>query len=498
MQDKPAPSDKPQAASQEPQPVPDQDTFLAGRRFPGGTADRPVPRPLPAPRPRRNFFTGVVLPTALFLGAVAGIAFVVQNLPTWRSATTRPAGAEKGSVAALVKFPQPRAIWDPKDTEYALETEQGHDGYYDFLFLNESSTEAEVGLERVSCDCSKVQACTLPAAQAQAHVQKQQQEQNWRHGPPRNEPGYDWKDLRAGSEDTVVVPAGQGGLLRLTWKGRKGEGQTLRLSVMAWSQPRGTPRQRMPHALETRVIVAPAVSFYPNQLDLGIIVPNIPTQKSFWCWTATRDSLQLHVPKDRATPCIQYHLLDLTAADASETMLDLQNKLAREGIKTHIKAAFKIIVDVAEKRQDQQLDMGPLLQRPPLEVVADGEALTPQTPLMTGWVRSDVRLSDGRERDVVALGTFRKAAGIKKSVVLFADKDVQLKFVDREPAFLQVALHRKGERGSEALWELEVGVPPAAQEGSLPEGSAILLQAMRGNGQTRRVRVPITGTAIQY
>ena len=438
----------------------------------------------------------MILPLGLFIVGIAAIAFIVQNLPSWRTAVrpSAPPPAPTTPGQALLTFPEAVALWYPGEEafkDYYLEIEQGQNGYYDFPFYNESKTPAELSLQGTSCDCSKVKACVLAPAEIKAHKERQAL-LDWRGREPTVGNGYDWKDLSAQSSTSVLVPPGQGGLVRLLWSNRKQPGEALHLTLTMWSQPEGVVKDRLTHPLQTLVVVRNPVSFYPDRVNVGPLVPQSTTRKEFWCWTSTRDTLEVMLNTDKLSPCFAYDLHPLNPDEVKS----FQEKLLAEGIPTKVKAACKVAVEIAEQRDGGQLDMGPLHHQAALQIWADGEKLDVPTPVVEGWVRSDVRVGGSGDRDVINLGSFRTGSGTKKDAVLFTDKGTQLKYLGHEPPFLQVKLKHKEQVASENIWDLKVTVPADAQEGPLPEGSVVLLESVRGNGEVRRVRVPVSGTAL--
>ena len=46
-------------------------------------------------------------------------------------------------------------------------------------------------------------------------------------------------------------------------------------------------------------------------------------------------------------------------------------------------------------------------------------------------------------------------------------------------------------------WNLEVSVKPNKPSGRLPTGSSIILKAEGADGSTRKIRIPVTGTAYR-
>src|SRR5262245_6460065 len=98
------PPDAPAAAPPSTAPS-TEDRFTLRKKFPGDVGAAPLPPPrTPDVRAKRS--RRVALALVLFLGVVGVIAYVTQNLPTWRGKSDPPKGKSDPVVKELLKFPE--------------------------------------------------------------------------------------------------------------------------------------------------------------------------------------------------------------------------------------------------------------------------------------------------------------------------------------------------------------------------------------------------------
>lgn len=485
------------------------DNFLGSlprSQFPTAQPTTAEAKPVDVSRSNKNF-SRVVLPAILFVIAVGGVAFLIQNLPSARvqpKNKTVVASSESKDLIAFalnqVKMPnvmQPvtLAIWDSKDETYSLELEQGTKGYYDFYFENVADYDVEMGLVYTSCDCAAVKASLLEKEAAVAHVGNNKEYYAKGELPPESSEKFEWVELATDGGEGIVVPKGKSGILRLSWKGRRQQGEHLRLKITVWTQPHGSSSQteRSMQDLNTLVVMTSPANFYPQLVDFGVLVPGANKQESIWCWSATRKDVEVEIEKSSTNECVQFSVHRLDEKEKAA----LQQKLRQSGINTRVLVAQKIVMDVAEQRGKDQLEMGRFVRSLPVKVTSGGEVLETQTPQIRGWVRSEVRVLGSAERDEIQLGSFKKSQGKTVNVILVTDDKTKLELKDCYPVFLRTKLSQKEKVSGEIRWNLEVTVPPNEQEGYMPDDSVILLEATRPDGSSRRARIPVKGTAVR-
>src|SRR4051794_25397610 len=92
--------------------------FLASKVVP----DAPT-RPALPPRQRSRSTFRYLLPAAVFVAVVAAIAWVTQFMPNWRVKSSQQSSPpDNSSAAKVIGFVMKKAVWDPEDETYALET----------------------------------------------------------------------------------------------------------------------------------------------------------------------------------------------------------------------------------------------------------------------------------------------------------------------------------------------------------------------------------------
>lgn len=448
--------------------------------------------PLPSRGGSRTWIR-VLLPILLFVVAVGVLTWVAQFLPNWRRGPTPPANT--GAGVRGVEFFFTVARWEPdgKTNYVAAEFERGQQGFYDFLFQNVSDSVIELGLESQACDCSEVLVSFLSPEQAKS---LRKQYPNGTHSLLQLErdplTGANWQRLERSPDRGIQVAAERFGIVRLKWETRKGQGESLKLSLDLWSQPPGQFRQRVKHHLAAHVVVTSPVRFYPERIDAGKILPGSPVRREFWCWSPTRDRFELTVPPEKKDPCLQCEITPLSPGEMEE----LRKRVQADMIVTRVRSGYRVTVLLSEEKDGRYLDLGGLYQEVPLQLRADGQELkNVPLPVLVGSVGSFVRVGALGESAKVLLGSFDASEGITKRVPIIAQPGTKFKPVAREPIYLEVTIQDKGPSEPDYAWELTVTVPPGRLTGPLPERSAVVLEITTPGGMVRRIRIPVAGTA---
>src|SRR6266516_4542982 len=121
-----------------------------------------------AASPNKSNFTRYLLPLALLVAMIGGLAWVAQQLPRWTK--DRPHGPTQTGGKAPLEFVRKVAQWGPKPDPLVDEKfepkdyEPGKTGHYDFPFKNNSKDDVEVMAFATSCNCTSVQAAALDEA----------------------------------------------------------------------------------------------------------------------------------------------------------------------------------------------------------------------------------------------------------------------------------------------------------------------------------------------
>ena len=447
---------------------------------PATVPDRPPPR-----RKSRGVIARYVLPLALFVAVVGVIAWVAQYMPSWRAPApdAAPVAPARNQGPPTVVFARTRAVWDAADPGYVREFERGVQGHFDFPFRSAADGPVELGLAAKSCDCTEIQLALLPESEWKRVTDALMKDPT--ADPPFTAPPT-WQPLPQDELKGVRLEPGQGGLLRVTWNGRKNAGERLNLKQRIWFQSPGQYTDRQAVDLEVPVVMANVINFVPDSRDVGVLDRRDVGTASFELWSATRDRVDLKVQAEPADPLFEVRQREMTPAERDA----LQDRLNKDGTtQTRVKVAYLVDVTVHEQKAGKELEQGPFQRRLPL--VVDDAPLDSPSPLVTGRVKSDVEVGVAEDRGRVQLGSFAAADGARKVIALATDPKVALEPAAQDPAYLEVKLRKKGTAGQRARWQLEVAVPPDAAYGPLPEDSAVTVRVV---GDTPRlVRIPVAG-----
>jgi hypothetical protein len=501
------------------------ETFLTRHRYPGVAAEAsPPPAPAAPPTPNSRVFTRVVLPVALFVLAIGVIAWVVQYLPG-RAAPPPPntgtSANDKTRTRLTLKFEDPYLLadWEPERTkpyrdqwqkegkldappppmlyaaEYEVSTDKHQDGgHYDFVFVNPNEEPVAVGVESMTCQCTSVEGCAF-SEQEWDHYQKLRAAK----GPVERsrlspKDGFPWKGLVVGDTAGLVVPAKAHGAVRVFWVGRgKKEPESVRLGVDLWLSPPGKWDERQHTKLSLGIAYVHPVRFSTKRLDVGTISPQTATlPAAIYCWSATRDNLQVKV--SNADPCFVYQVTPLKTAEERQKLTD---ELRGQGTMTRVRSACRIDVVVYESMKDQQLDLGSFTRDVPVEITADGDAVTPTPPEIHGRVQGDIKVATIEDKGVIDLKVFRADSSNSFKAKLWAKPQAKLEYVGFTPPGLKLKDVELKKRPADNVgdwvgWEIRFTVPPVLEPGALPGDSAILL---REQATKRQLRIPLHGTA---
>lgn len=461
-------------------PIPDpvhspvESGFLSGKRFPEPAPPTREPESFPEAGNSSGFFSRIVLPIVLFVLIVGGIAWLSQYMPNWRSRTkTVDMAVPIVPAKELLAFLEKHSVWDPEDPKYVLaEVERNSQGHYDYPFENVSGQPVEFGLERTSCDCSKVQVALFPNKEAAAKDQPK------------------WQDLERSSDKGVVVPADSAGKVRLTWTVRKEEGSRLNLGMVVWARPPGKANQVQTVNLDTRVGVVAPIMFLKDPIQLGMLTARDSARDEVLAWSATRSEVDLAVNEARKDPLLDCRIIPLN----QEERANMEKMLRGNDMVTRVKAAFRIPIALYEEREGRQLDQGPFRRRLPL--LMDGIAYE-GGPMIHASIRGEVEVGSADDQGKAQLRNFKAREGTRRVVPLYSDGKLTLEYQSHEPPYLEVKL-KLNERESTVgrkKWDLEVVVPAGSPAGPFSEDAAVILRTK--SSSPRLIRIPILGNAGQ-
>jgi hypothetical protein len=219
-----------------------------------------------------------ILPIALFVLIIGGVAWLSQNLPRGPAAAIpkSPPGPDPVESPAL-KFLLTRAVWDAADPNYVKESETGVEGYYDFPFINPEAMPIALGFAKSLCDCSHLRVFVLDKDSADSI--KERHAKNPTQFP--SDSSWTWTMLAPADKDGVQIPPGRGGVARIQWDGRKGAGQRPNLKIKVWMHPVGKPEERSFLDLEAPIVMSDPLRFSTDRLKLDTLGPGGQVRRLF-------------------------------------------------------------------------------------------------------------------------------------------------------------------------------------------------------------------------
>ncbi len=467
------------------------------------------------PRSKSSTFQRVVLPTGAIIIAIGVISFLVQYMPNWRTA---PPKKQTPDRVAPLKFANQRgpvafAVWGPtqEDAQYSLECEQGEQYSYDYLFHNTSGGDAEIILNKMQCGCSSLKASILPKEKATEYFRDRQNKGEWLGKP---DDSLEWTEFAKGKgKKGVVIPKGQSGLVRLGWEARGGIGSSPNLRADLWMRSAddqtGTTH---PVSLFAKAVIVAPVRFDPPIVKFGMLAPNETVHRTLYSWTSTRDSLKLSIDTTKAAkePCIECKITPIK----DDQFAKLSKTITGQEWGTRIKAAYRIDLTVAEskiqklpggKTDVDQLTMGRVWKKLPLQAVADEIEVKDTIPYLSGWVDSEIQIgSPGSQttskvnQQSIKLGTYSAREPKTIKYKLFGERNIELT-LDRteEAGYIKAELGKAVLEGKSKYWWLTITTQKTPYTGSFSDKAAIVLRRQHPSKPVREIRIPISGTVLE-
>ena len=460
-----------------PETTPSDDAFSLRKKFPGQGLVSEKTSPARPPRQRKLFWR-LLVPLALFIAMIGGIAFVVQYTPNWRG--KKNAANRTGQLKELLEFQEKQSIWDPKDASYVKEFEPEKPGHYDYPFRNITGGDVQMGLLQTNCDCSSIEVFLLGEEELLA----------WEAAKKAGKPS-DLQNpiaLKVNERKGIDVPANTGGLVRVNWKSRKGVGEYLRLNVRLWAQPKGKMNERSYVELETRSVLVAPVVFDKSELSVGTLAPGATAEAQCNWWSSTRDKIDLKAISD--DPLVTWTVIPFSRDEC----VKLEERMRQNNINTRIKVAGQLKVKVLEEKGKQQLEQGPFNRFAPLFLEEQPLALLPR---LVGRVLGEVEVGNEKDKGKINLNNFTAAKGTKQRVILRAEPAMVLTVDSQKPSYLKVQIkaNKEGSTAQKASWVLEVEVPAGSHLGPFADDSAVILKTQAT--PPRYIRIPVVGSAVQ-
>ncbi len=460
---------------------------------------------------RRRFGRGMlayVLPIALFMAIIGGVAWVTQNLPRWRSANARVNPAPRKPVKIL-EFTRAIAQWqnpaEPPPTTgeitesnyTAKDVETGTAGHYDFFFKNISEGDVEIVHYASACDCASVQARTVPMAEwARLDARHRAKPSE----VPEDEGTPTWTTLSKDphSEKRVLVKANEAGIVRVNWAVRKGPGSSLQVMPAIFFRPTSDGGKTQAMRLVVPVVANSPITVDPPRVNIGELASGGSATADFRVWSSTRDKLDLKfTPLDRF---FDVRLKPFTAAECKELEATLTapsspddaNPPPKSGVR--VRSGYYVTVTVHESKDGKQLDQGAFYRK--LEVILDGiVARELNGPEIIGSVQGDIIVGGTLDRRRIGFKSFDAKTGASKTIDLSVNEKLKLEPFTHTPSWVEVDLRPTDETPSAGrrIWRLKVTVPPDTPAArSFDEPDAVVLRIV--GTEQRFIRIPLDGS----
>lgn len=457
----------------------------------------------------------------LALGAVIfGVTYASQFLGT-RKSETKIEPEVKVLYFPITHFrqwvdSQAASEGDRPSSIVATEMELGVEGHADFWFENPQDVEIEISLKDTSCKCTDVEAylvnadymtwrdatgkaflagalpatgilncgpAVLAAEQADAALDRA--------------PAPSVKKLVKGGGNSLAVPPGAQGAVRLFWHGKTEAAQSLNAEIIMHPEKGKSSNLKL---IRPVVFVDP-VHFQPRETDVGVFdVGSPPRQQTLICWSSTRSHFTIKPLAD--DPFI--HIGDPLP------MPEQDRWKMEESMKTRVVSAYYIPLTIFEqaevagadgKKTLRQMDLGPFrhmvgiqadCQEKPNYVAIQGNVKDPEISVI-----QDGRDDDRQER--LTFGNFIAENGSRLTATVIAPARFPLA-IDHFSKFLKADLSEGPITGNRKSWKLRVQVLPNSVSGIFPDprneefrDSAVYLKM--ASNPPRGIRIPIVGNA---
>ncbi len=439
-------------------------------------------------------FKNTAITVVLFMAVIGGITWFVQFMPNWRTSTAPTSTPAETTRHDILEFSRKdvlsginRAVWEfdakGKDTGYELENEPGEEGHYFFAFRNLAGADAELGFQQSACDCTSGDVGFLPADQWRA-IDAELARTPWATPAFASEPAWH----KVGRENTtpVKIPADGHGLLRVSWKGRKEPGASLRIQLRFWVKAPGYTEQIESFYVPAKTV--PPLMFIPTNQSVGVLSSGETTVAEFHCWAPRRDQPAVTFGPREPDPLFRAEARPLSADECAA----LQAKLRENKILTRVRAAFLVRATLYEQQGDRLMDQGPFKRTVPIYL--DEQLLEGLLPTITGTVRGDVEVGGSEDAGKIQLKTFPAAEDKTLVAPLYGNPKAVIELVSHSPEILKVTLQRNPKESTplRGRWDLRVTVPANSWRGPMPDTAGVMLRVA---GTSRLIRIPVLGTA---
>ncbi len=493
------------------------------------------------------------LALVLLVVMVFGVTFALQYLGDLRpKGTPQPTD---GTEARELTFAM-KAIGVPAKGDLLIEKEVGEKGYQDFWFVNNNEQAVNVWLKGESCKCAEVQVFLAPeeykvrrsallAGQLAASILNNLSPGYLLSGMGLVAAAEQDKPLAeaikevegtklTANKNSVKVPAGATGWVRLRWGDRQGSEVTT-LSAELWMDQKGLGETKLEVGLH--FLQPLRVRDAERERQLGVLNPRYWTagkqELDIKFWSPTRKELKNVYPRlvsfrykpeydpfvlGQPQPLSEEEmtrfkeqlaedelvrvLLQEKKERSTEELAQRKQKLLAIGEASKVRCAYRLPITIRDRSADGkvQLDMGPFRRQIKLSV--DDPDKEQITLALTGSIEGDVIVGGSAEKGRIDFSDFASNIPQTRTIPLWTDIPGTRLEVDRERTarFLVVKIEEVKEPGSSYKhnWKVEVKIPAGAVEGPFPRDdedlrdSALYLKTGSGG---RTLRIPVIGRA---
>jgi hypothetical protein len=440
---------------------------------------------------------------------VGGITFAVVYRGGSRGAVEKKIAPQASLTFAGKRYPE--------EGGKALTSEVGQLAHQDFWFCNDSGYAVPVGLNSKSCKCTDVELSIVPeewksrllavtAARVLQRAPRGLEDLPTLAATYQGSavfpqlPEKEVKTTPVTTDDSVTVPPGALGWVRLNWRGERPEPRFLKADL--WMNQRNAS---LSASLEVGASIVEPMEV-DRELAAGTFdVRELGKGKKVWivCWSATRPSF--HVKAERvegrekaeSDPVEIGSPIPLNEADLHR--LGQSPKLHM----MQILSGYRVPVILRARAADgTPFGLGHF--RRYVRLSSADEGIEPVDVRVAGVVEGDVRVGSVKEAGVLTLGPFPSSRGTRGSITVQTDVPGLNLELDssRIPAYLKVRFPKEPEVTSTGhrMWVIDVEVPPGAARGDFPRtgdpvyhDSAIYVKT--NETPPRSIRIPVVGTA---
>jgi hypothetical protein len=438
---------------------------------------------------------------------VGGITFVMVYLGGSRTAEVKPPPLD-GLTFVSKRYPEEGAK--------AITTEVGKPGYQDFWFQNDTGRPVAVGLNAKSCKCTNIELTIAPEswkpyliAEAAARMLQRAPRTlpDWavwvatfQHDRVfRPMPESEAKTTPLISEESVEVPPGAVGWVRLTWRGERAEPRFLNADLWM-NQKTGSINAvlEVGTMISEPMVVARELTI--DKFDIRDLEKG--KRYSIVCYSITRPVFEVRA--ERASENIKPES-DPIEVGQPIPLTDAQLRKLEESKDRHmlrLLSGYRIPIFLHAKAKDNTpFETGHF--RRFVKLTSPDEGIEPVEIEVTGFVEGDVKVGGPKESGSILLGPFPSSRGAKGDITLQTDRpnlDLTLD-TTRVPSFVKARLEGPEKTpGDHRMWVLRVEVPPNKADGEFPRpedpvfrDSAIYVKT--NETPPRSIRIPVRGVA---